>query len=114
MIDAQSLWEDSQIPQFDKLSADVDCDVLVIGGGITGLTTTYLLKHSGKHVCLVERDRLARGNTGCTTAHLTMVTDSRLSELKHTFGPDGVRLAWQAGEAAINTIEQSRLNEPSR
>jgi glycine/D-amino acid oxidase-like deaminating enzyme/nitrite reductase/ring-hydroxylating ferredoxin subunit len=94
------------MPQFDKLNDDVDCDVLVIGGGITGLSTAYLLKQTGQRVCLLERDRLAHGDTGCTTAHLAFVTDIRLPSLQRTFGSDRARLAWQGGEAAINTIEQ--------
>ena len=75
------------------------------GGGLTGLTAAYLLKKSGKKVCLLERDRLTAGDTGCTTAHLTYVTDSRLSELVAHFGRDAARLVWHGGAAAINTIE---------
>jgi glycine/D-amino acid oxidase-like deaminating enzyme/nitrite reductase/ring-hydroxylating ferredoxin subunit len=99
-------WQSARVPRFPKLKGDLRCEVLIIGGGITGLTTAYLLTKAGKQVCLLERDRLGGGDTGCTTAHLTFVTDVRLPNLVSTFGRDGARLAWEGGAAAINTIEE--------
>lgn len=98
-------WQEIRLPQFPKLESDTRCDVLVVGGGLTGLTTAYLMAKAGKDVILLERDRLGGGDTGCTTAHLTMVTDARISELVDAFGSDGARLVWEAGLAAIYTIE---------
>lgn len=78
---------------------------------MTGLTAAYLLKQEGKSVCVLERDKLGRGDTGCTTAHLTCVTDTRLTELVRTFGRDGARLAWTGGLTAIDTIERIVTHE---
>jgi glycine/D-amino acid oxidase-like deaminating enzyme/nitrite reductase/ring-hydroxylating ferredoxin subunit len=105
MSQSKSAWDDAQLPQFSKLAKDGDYDVVVIGGGITGLTAAYLLKKAGKQVCLLERDRLGRGDTGCTTAHLTCVTDLRLAKMARLFGKDTARAVWEGGAAAINTIE---------
>lgn len=99
-------WQAARMPRFKAIAKNEECDVLVVGGGITGLTAAYLLTLAGKKVCLVERDRLGWGDTGCTTAHLSMVTDYRLTELVRTFGREGARLAWEGGAAAINSIEQ--------
>src|SRR6185369_17730169 len=104
-------WQAVRLPRFPRLESDIECDVLVVGGGITGLTTAYLMAKAGKNVCLLERGRLGEGDTGCTTAHLTMVTDSRLTELADTFGNDGARLAWEGGTAAIYTIEEIARQE---
>ena len=68
-------------PQCPPLREDTTADVVVIGGGITGLTTAYLLTMAGRRVVVLERNRCALADTGHTTAHLTMVTDTRLSEL---------------------------------
>lgn len=91
-------------PKFAKLARDIETEVLVVGGGVTGLTTAYLLAKSGKKVVLIERDRCAMNDTGHTSAHLTMVTDSRLAELVKRFGRDHARAVWDAGLAAIETI----------
>src|SRR4030095_12667438 len=92
---------------FAKLSADERVDVLVIGAGITGLTAAFLLTAVGKSVAVLERARCAEIDTGHTTAHLTMVTDTRLSELVSAFGRDHAQAAWDAGLAAISQIESN-------
>jgi glycine/D-amino acid oxidase-like deaminating enzyme/nitrite reductase/ring-hydroxylating ferredoxin subunit len=78
----------------------------VVGGGITGLTTGYLLKEAGLKVAVVERAGLATIDTGHTTAHLTHVTDLRLRELVKNFGRDHAQAVWDAGAAAIDQIEE--------
>lgn len=99
-------WSDgtSRLPR-PKLDTNLECDVVIIGGGMTGLTTAYLLTSAGKSVVLLERGRLAEGDTGYTTAHLTMVTDARLTDLVRRFGPDHGQAVWDAGLAAISQID---------
>jgi glycine/D-amino acid oxidase-like deaminating enzyme/nitrite reductase/ring-hydroxylating ferredoxin subunit len=82
-------------------------DVVVIGGGITGLTAALLLTAAGRSVAVLERHRLAEVDTGHTTAHLTMVTDQRLVELVKRFGRDHAQATWDAGLAAINQIDSN-------
>src|ERR1041385_1655021 len=105
-LDTTPYWIDStSLPRFPKLNHDRRADVVVVGGGITGLTAAYLLTAAGRSVALLERDRCARVDTGHTTAHLTMVLDTRLPELVDTFGRDHAQAAWDAGLAAISQIE---------
>lgn len=99
-------WQDISMSHFATLKQDTECEVLVVGGGITGLTAAYLLVQAGVKVCLVERDLIASGDTCCTTAHLTSVPDLRLTKLVQTFGKDAAKMVWQGGNAAINTIQQ--------
>ena len=101
-----SPWHETRLRSFRRLNTSGRFDVVVVGGGITGLTSAYLLKSLGKRVCLLERDRIVSGDSGRTTAHLTHVTDLRLTKLVKTFGRDQARLAWRAGEAAIDTVEE--------
>ncbi len=99
-------WADSaSLPAFGKIDRDIDADVVVIGGGITGLTTAYLLLSAGKSVAILERARCASIDTGHTTAHMTMVTDTRLSELVSRFGRSHAQAVWDAGLAAIDQID---------
>jgi glycine/D-amino acid oxidase-like deaminating enzyme/nitrite reductase/ring-hydroxylating ferredoxin subunit len=105
-FDTTPYWQSSvALPRFRSLDRDLHADVVIAGGGITGITAAYLLKKAGRNVILLERHRCLRGDTGHTTAHLTCVTDARLSELVKSFGADHARAIWDAGLAAIAEID---------
>jgi glycine/D-amino acid oxidase-like deaminating enzyme/nitrite reductase/ring-hydroxylating ferredoxin subunit len=106
ITESTPLWKSFQIPEFDRLSRNARFDVVVVGGGIMGLTAAYFLKQAGKQVCLLERDRLGSGDTGHTTAHLTCVTDVRLTQLVKAFGREQAALTWYAGTVALDLIER--------
>jgi glycine/D-amino acid oxidase-like deaminating enzyme/nitrite reductase/ring-hydroxylating ferredoxin subunit len=104
-MNTTSHWIDSSsLPSFPAPDRNIEVDSIVVGGGITGITTALLLKRAGRTVALIERGRCARIDTGHTTAHLTAVTDLRLQELIELFGKDAARSVWNAGTAAINQI----------
>jgi glycine/D-amino acid oxidase-like deaminating enzyme/nitrite reductase/ring-hydroxylating ferredoxin subunit len=105
MYESNPLWSQIDLPQFPLIPSGSQFDVVVVGAGITGLTAGYLLSCSGLRVAVLERDRLGSGDTNYTTAHLTAVTDVRISKLVTNFGEAAARLVWQAGMSAIATIE---------
>lgn len=77
-----SLWLDrSQPVEDDLLPADGRVDVLVVGGGITGLTTALLLARAGQHVALVEARTIGAVTTGNTTAKVSLLQGTRLSTI---------------------------------
>jgi glycine/D-amino acid oxidase-like deaminating enzyme len=111
-IDTTSYWMDSEsLPVYPALDRNLSVDVAVVGGGITGITAAYLLKKAGRTVALLERRRCASVDTGHTTAHLTYVTDTRLSELEHHFGRDDALAVWDAGRAGLWQIGSIVENE---
>ena len=71
----------ASMPRFEKLSCDDNVDVVIVGGGITGPDRCLPPVSQGESGGCAERARCAMVDTGHTTAHLTMVTDTRLSEL---------------------------------
>lgn len=94
-------------PQYEPLTQNTAADVVTVGGGITGLTAAYLLARAGRRTIVFERRRCASVDTGHTSAHLTMVTDTRLSELITRFGRDHAQAVWDAGLAGIALIDQN-------
>ena len=114
--DNLSFWFGSAIQPkaFEKLNKDVDTDILVIGGGIAGLTTAYCLAKEGRKVILVEDGFIASGETGRTTAHLTCALDDRYSELEKTFDLQTAKLAAESHTAAIewiaNTVKENSID----
>jgi glycine/D-amino acid oxidase-like deaminating enzyme/nitrite reductase/ring-hydroxylating ferredoxin subunit len=104
----ESLWLDTvRMPEFPSLSGHIEVDVLVIGAGITGVTTAWLLKKAGCRVAVVDQYGVGGGETGHTTAHLTYVTDSRLSELAHSLGSARAQAFWEAGLEGMRQIDEN-------
>ncbi|MEO7190040.1 MAG: FAD-binding oxidoreductase [Vicinamibacterales bacterium] len=86
------------------LTSNLRVDVLVLGGGITGITAAYLLKKLGKRVALLERGTIAPDHSGNSTAHMTAIIDTPLSRLIEQLGPQGAHAVWQAGFASISRL----------
>lgn len=107
MIKKTPYWMDTaQLQRFGRPKRDLKVDVVIVGGGITGVTAAYLLKQHGASVALLERDRFGAADTGHTTAHVTYVPDIRISELVKTFGRDHAQAVLDAGQAAMDQIRQ--------
>jgi len=94
------------LPTFGPLRENTTADVVVVGAGIAGLTTAYLLSKEGKNVVVLEDGEIASGESGRTTAHLSNALDDRYSTLEQLFGQEGSRLAAESHTAAIAQIEQ--------
>jgi choline dehydrogenase-like flavoprotein len=103
--------DSTALPSFPRLERDQRVDIVVVGAGIVGLTTAYLMTKAGRSVAVVERDDAVEHDTGHTSAHLSMVTDAWLSELVDRFGRDHAQAAWDAGLAAIAQIDAIVRNE---
>jgi glycine/D-amino acid oxidase-like deaminating enzyme/nitrite reductase/ring-hydroxylating ferredoxin subunit len=100
-----SVWLDT-VHAFDAppLDHDLSTDVCVVGAGIAGLTTAYLLAREGKSVTVIDARGVGAGETAMTTAHLSYVIDDTFKEMHRLHGPDGARLALASHAAAIDRI----------
>lgn len=97
-----SLWIDTTpATTYGAIADDVEVDVAVVGGGIVGVVTAFLLKEAGARVALLERTRIVTGATGHTTAKLTSQHGLRYHGLTKSFGAETARLYAAANEASI-------------
>lgn len=102
----ESIWMSAPaLPARPKLSQNIHTEVLVVGGGIAGLTAAYLLSLEGRDVVVIDDGPLAGGETSRTTAHLTNVVDDRYYRIEQIHGEDGARLVAESHMAAIQRIE---------
>lgn len=87
------------------LKENTEADICIVGAGIAGLTTAYMLTQAGKSIVILDDGPM----TEVTTAHLTNAIDDRYFEIERLHGESGGRLAAESHTAAINRIE-SREN----
>jgi glycine/D-amino acid oxidase-like deaminating enzyme/nitrite reductase/ring-hydroxylating ferredoxin subunit len=100
-----SVWmATASLPRPPRLTRDLAVDVCVVGAGIAGLTTAYLLAREGRSVAVLEDGPLAGGETSRTTAHLA-VPDEYFREPERVHGAEGARLFHESHRAAIDRIE---------
>jgi glycine/D-amino acid oxidase-like deaminating enzyme/nitrite reductase/ring-hydroxylating ferredoxin subunit len=102
-----SVWmATGDVPEFGPLAHEASADVCVVGAGIAGLTTAYLLAREGKSVVVIDDGPVAGGETARTTAHLVNALDDRYYELERLHGERGARLAAESHTAAVDQIEE--------
>jgi glycine/D-amino acid oxidase-like deaminating enzyme/nitrite reductase/ring-hydroxylating ferredoxin subunit len=101
-----SIWTaTADIPFGVQLTEDAQTNVCIVGAGIAGMTTAYLLAKEGVSVVVLEDGVIASGETGRTTAHLSFALDDRYTELERLHGERGSRLASESHQAAVTQIE---------
>ena len=99
-------WATADMPEFSPLTEDTHAEVCIVGAGIAGLTTAYLLAREGKSVAVLDDGRIGEGMTGRTTAHLSNAFDDRYQEMEKLHGERGSRLIADSHTAAIDRIER--------
>ena len=102
-----SVWFDKIDKQSPKqLNKDLDVDVLIIGGGITGISTAYHLKDANLKICLVDQDIVAHGVSGKTTGKLTFLQELIYSTLVDEYSIEIANKYLKSQKEAINIVEQ--------
>jgi glycine/D-amino acid oxidase-like deaminating enzyme/nitrite reductase/ring-hydroxylating ferredoxin subunit len=107
-----SVWmATASTPVQPRLRENIRTDVCIIGAGIAGMTTTYLLAKEGRSVVVIDDGAIGGGMTGRTTAHLTNAYDDRYVEMEKLHGANGVRLIAESHTAAIDKVEEIARDE---
>ncbi|EIW6614276.1 FAD-dependent oxidoreductase [Clostridium perfringens] len=103
----KSVWSEScKFRKREALNKDIKTDVLVIGAGIAGILTAYMLKQNGREVVLIDAAEIASGNTKNTTAKITSQHDLIYSKLITEFGEEKARQYAKANELAIKKYKE--------
>ncbi|MCI2779255.1 FAD-dependent oxidoreductase [Clostridium perfringens] len=103
----KSLWSEScKFRKREALNKDIKTDVLVIGAGIAGILTAYMLKQKGREVVVIDVAEIASGNTKNTTAKITSQHDLIYSKLISEFGEEKARQYAKANELAIKKYKE--------
>uniref|UniRef100_A0A9E8CL25 FAD-binding oxidoreductase n=1 Tax=Bosea sp. NBC_00436 TaxID=2969620 RepID=A0A9E8CL25_9HYPH len=102
-----------QRPAGAILDADARCDVVIVGGGITGALVAEHLTAMGRDVVLIDREREGFGSTAASTAMLQWEIDLRLSQLATLYGfaaaAETYRLSFQAVEGLRHLVGELAL-----
>ncbi|MBC1240448.1 FAD-dependent oxidoreductase [Nostoc sp. 2RC] len=107
-----SIWMTSaKIPQQPALTENTYADVCIVGAGIAGMSTAYILARQGKSVIVLDDGLIGGGQTARTTAHLSNVLTERYYELEEIHGKEGAKLIAESHTTAINTIEAIATQE---
>ena len=102
-----SIWESNlKTTECPKLKKNLDVDVLIIGGGITGLSCGYHLKDSNLNVVIVEANRVGCGITSRTTGKLTFMQEDVYSKIKDSNGEDAAKLYYESQKEAIFLVKE--------
>lgn len=110
-INVSSWFKNIDRPEYPQLNQDITTEVCIVGAGISGLTTAYRLVCEGKSVIVIEDGKVASGESGRTTAHLTNILDDRYYEIEQMYDEEVARLAAQSHAAAIRFIEETTQKE---
>jgi glycine/D-amino acid oxidase-like deaminating enzyme/nitrite reductase/ring-hydroxylating ferredoxin subunit len=101
-----SYWIDREQTSYPRLKNSISADVAVIGGGITGLSTAFLLQRAGLQAVLLEANRIGQGTTGYSTAKLTSLHGLIYQRLHESYGLAGAKTYADANQAGIEQVAQ--------
>jgi glycine/D-amino acid oxidase-like deaminating enzyme len=108
----ESLWiSGTKKTNYQTLEKDEKADVCVIGGGIVGAITAYLLTKKGLNVIVLEKDKLCMGVTANSTAKLTSQHGLFYKYLYDEYGADFAKLYLESNENGIKLAEEIIQNE---
>lgn len=93
------------IQTYDPLDASLECEILVLGGGITGAAIAHALVGDGRDTVLLDRRNFGWGSTAASTALLMYEIDTHLHDLIERVGTDAAVTAYRSGVEAIEKAE---------
>lgn len=108
-MENKPIWlKDTKIDENSKeTTKDLNVDILIIGGGIAGISTAFNLNNSAKSVCLIDKSYIGLGVTSCSTGKLTFLQGDMLYKIKQIHGFDITRAYYEATKSAIEFVKNT-------
>ncbi|MBO3446285.1 FAD-dependent oxidoreductase [Clostridium sp. CCUG 7971] len=102
----QSYWIlSTQSKNYEKLGKNIKTNTLIVGAGIVGITTAYLLAKQGVDVVVVDADKVAYGSSGRNTGKVTTQHDVKYSEINNKYGLEIASLYYEGNNEALNLVK---------
>ncbi|HLG02024.1 MAG TPA: FAD-dependent oxidoreductase [Bacteroidia bacterium] len=99
------IWQEDAAPTaYPPLSGEIETDVAIIGGGITGLTTAYLLGKAGIKTVVLEAKNISGGNTGHSTGELYALVDENYHVLRQKYNGEKTALIAEGRTSALQLV----------
>ena len=107
-MDTNSLWEaiSKRSASYPTLTNDIEVDVAIIGGGITGITAAIQLIQSGKKIAIIEADQIGGVTTSRSTGNLYIPVQPFYQTINAKFGLETAKTIAHSRKFAIDYIEQ--------
>jgi glycine/D-amino acid oxidase-like deaminating enzyme/nitrite reductase/ring-hydroxylating ferredoxin subunit len=107
----KSLWlQGIKTKNCPSLQKDIETDVLIIGGGITGITTAFYLKDEKLDITIIDSDKIGFGVTSKTTGKLTYLQEDILNKIKNMYGINTLKNYIESQKYAIELVKDNIIN----
>lgn len=101
----KSEWIKDRNQLFNQLDKDIECDVLIVGAGLSGLLCAYQLQNHFERIVLIESDTICSGASGRSTGKITSQHGLIYQDIYKIHGKDKTRLYYEENEQALLEIE---------
>ena len=108
----KSVWQKNDIPQYKSLKGNITADVLIIGAGIAGILCASALKENGIDCVILEKEHILNGNTGNTTAKITVGHGFIYQKILKKYGKDTAKKYYVANKQAIEKYKLLSKTHP--
>lgn len=100
-------WKNPGYKIRPELQNDIECDYLIVGGGVTGVSVAYFLAKSGaKNIVLIEKNHIASGATGVAAGTLVLRGESDIVDIIKTYGKNKGKIYWRAIHEGLEGIKK--------
>ena len=103
----ESYWQKTaQKNNYPSVDKDMNVDIVIIGGGLTGITLAYRLRKAMFNVVLLEKEEIGSETSGHTTAKITYLHDLIYADLDEYYGNEYTRMYYESNKEALDEIKE--------